>query len=233
MFAVNQALIAKAQAVLGGRREFYWVIGAACAGKSTVVREIAATTGLAVYDMDEHIFGAYMALYRPERHPASKAWFSAENPLAWALSLPLEDFDALNRAANAEYLDLLADEFAQRPAPYPMLIDGGFTHPSILTQVTAPEQIVCLATSDADRVRIWDTDPARAEMKAWILALPNPAAMWAKFLQHDQQIADTLIQESQAFQIKIFWRNEQTKRPAQSAAVADLLIDVASTILRS
>ena len=220
MFAVNQALIAKAQAVLGGRREFYWVIGAACAGKSTVVREIAATTELAVYDMDEHIFGAYMASYRPERHPASKAWFSAENPLAWALSLPLEDFDALNRAANAEYLDLLADEFAQCTAPYPMLIDGGFTHPSILTQVAAPEQIVCLATSDADRVHTWETDPqSRDEGVDSGAAEPGrhvgqvPAGRPADCRHAHPGEPGGTHQD--------LWRNEQTNGPAQSAAVAD------------
>ena len=67
-----------------------------------------------------------------------------------------------------------------------------------------PKQIVYLTTSDTNKVRIWETDPARAEMKAWILALPNSAAMWAKFLQEDQQIADTLLQESQAAHIKVF-----------------------------
>ena len=221
MFAVNQALIAKAQAVFGGRRDIFWIIGASCAGKSTVTRAIAAAKGIETCDMDERIFDVYMPLYRPERHPASTAWFTAENPLQWALSLPLADFDALNRAANAEYLDLLADEFAQHTAPHPVVIDGGFTHPSIITQVAAPDQIVCLATSDDDRVRSWETDPARAEMKTWILALPNPAAMWAKFLQQDQQIADTLIQESQAVQIKTYWRSEHTEVAALAAAVAN------------
>ena len=41
---------------------------------------------------------------------ALPAWFTAANPLHWMLSLPWAEFDALYRAANAETLDLLADD---------------------------------------------------------------------------------------------------------------------------
>ncbi len=210
MFPINQELITRARSILHERKNIYWIIGGACSGKSTVCRAIAEQRDIAIYDMDAHIFGSYMALYCEARHPANKAWFSADNPLAWALSLAEEDFDALNRAANAEYLDLMADEFAQTNGLSPLLVDGGFTHPSIMAQVVSPANIFCLETTEADRVQTWETDEARAEMKEWICALPDPEKMWQKFLALDKMIAQTIATECRENNIRTFLRGEHT-----------------------
>ncbi len=115
--------------------------------------------------MDEHIYGTYFPRYTPQRHPANTTWLSAENPLAWALELPQDAYNTFNRATTAEYLDLLAEDLAAWPPAQAVLIDGGITHPSIVAQVLAPRQMVCLTTADAERVRLWETDEARAEMR--------------------------------------------------------------------
>jgi hypothetical protein len=207
MFSLNQELVERASALLGHRRDLYWVIGGACSGKSTICRAISAQTGIALYDMDEKIFGGYT--YSPQRHPASTAWFSAANPLAWVMGLSWEEFNALNRAANAEYLDLLAHDLATQP-PKPLLVDGGITHPSVLAAVIPAVQIVCIETSDEDRTQTWESAPERAEMKQWIHALPNPEEMWRKFLSHDEQMTRIIVAESHTAGIRVFTRNEMT-----------------------
>ena len=208
-FPLNEVLIAKAHAIMAPRRDVYWIIGAACAGKSTVCRRLADKTGIAVYDMDEHFYGSYMSCYRQERHPAAKTWFSAPNPLAWALSLSWEEFNALNRAALAECLDLFADDLTT-DGERRLLVDGGITHPAVLTRVILPDNVFCIETTAADRVRAWETAKDRAEMRSWVLALPNAAAMWQKFLCFDEMIAQTIAVESHECGIRTFPRDEAT-----------------------
>ena len=164
LFPLNEDLIARARAVLAPRRDVYWIIGAACAGKSTVCRRLARESGIALYDMDEHTYGSYMNRYTQERHPACKTWFSAPNPLAWVLSLSPKEFDALNRAVQAECLDLFAADVATA-GRHPLLVDGGITHPAMLAGVISPERIFCIETTAAERVSRWETSDDRAEMK--------------------------------------------------------------------
>ena len=200
---LSQPLIDSARAVLSSRSNPRWLIGGSASGKSTIARALGARTGIAVYDMDEAVFG-------PVRHPATTAWFTAANPLAWMLSLPWAAFDALYRANNAEMLDLLADDLAGRPDA-PLLIDGGITHPSVLTQVIPAGRIVCLETDDARRRHEWATAPGRAGMKAEILALPDGAALWERFLEYDRQMTATLGRESRAYGIQILrWDESHT-----------------------
>ena len=205
---LSQPLIDSARAVLSSRSNPRWLIGGSASGKSTIARALGARTGIAVYDMDEAVFGRVRL--DPVRHPATTAWFTAANPLAWMLSLPWAAFDALYRANNAEMLDLLADDLAGRPDA-PLLIDGGITHPSVLTQVIPAGRIVCLETDDARRRHEWATAPGRAGMKAEILALPDGAALWERFLEYDRQMTATLGRESRAYGIQILrWDESHT-----------------------
>lgn len=205
MFVTDEALFRKAAQTLAGRTQLRWIIGGACSGKSTVCRAVSARTGIPVYDMDEAVFGRWR--FNPDRHPATTAWFTAENPLGWMLSLPWPDFDALYRAANAEYLDLLAEELSGQPDT-PLLIDGGITHPSVLAQVIPAERIVCVATTDDRRQREWEEAPERAEMRQWIAALPDGAAMWRRFLAYDRLMTATIGRESRDSRILVFnWDN--------------------------
>lgn len=207
MFAVNQALLNKARAILSQHPQIYWIIGGSCTGKSTVARAICRTGNATLYDMDEQAFGHYMSRYRMERHPASKTWFSAENPLAWSLSLSWETFDALYKTANSEYLDLMADDLARSEREYPLLVDGGITHPSILAQAIPPENIVCIEMPETERVRIWETSQERAEMREWIHQLPDPDRMWRKFLLFDKNITHTIGLESRENHIRRSFRD--------------------------
>jgi len=210
IFKANPEYLDKAHIVLGGRPDLYWIIGGAISGKTTVCKEISARTGIAIYDMDAHIYDRYMGRYSQARHPANKSWFSATNPLEWVLSLSWEQFDALNRAANAEYLDLLADELAGTAGQIPRLFDGGFTHPSILAQAVPAANIACLATTGADLVESWESSEDRLVMKQWIQALPDPDEKWRKFLEFDRLITETIEVECSKYGIKSFQRNNVT-----------------------
>jgi len=210
MFKANLEYLDKAHAVLAGRSGLYWIIGGAISGKTTICEEISARTGITVYDMDAYIYDRYMSRYSQDRHPANKSWFSAPNPLEWVLALSWEQFDALNRAANAEYLDLLADDLAETAGQSPMLFDGGFTHPSILAQAVPTANIACLATAGADPAESWESSEDRLVMKRWIEALPDPDEKWRKFLEFDRLITQTIEVECREYGIKSFRRDNDT-----------------------
>jgi hypothetical protein len=220
-FQPNQAFLQQAGKILADFDQIYWVLGGAASGKSTVCRAIAEQTAVSVYDMDAHIYGAYMGQYDEKRHPASLAWFTAVNPLAFILSLSPTEFDNLNRAANVEYLDLFAEEMAQTRSQTPLLVDGGLTHPSVLAQVLPTERIVCLGVATAVSQHAWNHDPARADMKQSVLNLPDGTAAWAKFLAFDQQINETMLAESKAAGIKICRRDDHTT----VVELAEIIVD--------
>ena len=194
-------LIDAARSALWSRTHLRWLIGGSGSGKSTVAQAIGARTGILVYDMDAAVFGGRFR-FDPLCHPATTAWFTAANPLHWMLSQPWAEFDALYRAANAETLDLLADDLAGRPDE-PLLIDGGITHPSVLTQVIPAARIICLERDEAQRAAEWHTSPTRTPMRDEILALPDGAALWRRFLEYDRQMTETIGRESRACGIQI------------------------------
>ncbi|MEZ6187840.1 MAG: hypothetical protein R3F62_22875 [Planctomycetota bacterium] len=220
-FQPNQELLQRAGTILADFDQIYWVLGGAASGKSTVCRAIAKQTAVSVYDMDAHIYGAYMGRYTPERHPASLAWFTAVNPLAFILSRSTTEFDNLNRAANVEYLDLFAEEMAQTRPQGPLLVDGGLTHPSVLAQVLPTERIVCLGVETAVSQHAWNHDPERAEMKQSVLNLPDGTTAWAQFLAFDQQINETMLAESKTAGIKIYRRAAPTTVTELAGSVVD------------
>ncbi|MCP4359697.1 MAG: hypothetical protein GY796_16950 [Chloroflexi bacterium] len=210
MFVVNQALIQKAQKILSASPNIYWVLGGSATGKSTICQTISQMTQATVYDMDAFIYGHYQPHYSPERHPASVAWFGAESPLAWVMALSWEEFDALNQATNAEFLDLLADDLSPTNLTSPLLIDGGFTHPSIIAQAAHLPNIVCLDAPRQMVIQEWETQTERLAMKSWIHDLLNGEAMWSKFLEHDRRMNETMVRESDALGVRVFRRDEDT-----------------------
>ncbi|MFZ2487696.1 MAG: hypothetical protein WAZ19_06195 [Anaerolineae bacterium] len=222
-FPLNEALLVKARAVLLSRRGVRWIVGGSTAGKSTLCQWLAAQYDLPVYDMDAHIFGTYHARLDPLRHPASIAWFRAEDPLGWALSLSLDEWYHLNRAAHAEYLDLLADDLQDTDPVMPLLIDGGVTNPSLLARVLPVEQIACLTIPPELSTYQWENDPLRVEMKQAILAITHLPDAWTKFLAMDQQIHRIINNESQQAGIARFARGDYATPQALAAAVARAL----------
>jgi len=196
MFEVDRALIREAALRLASARGLRWVIGGACSGKSTVCQIISRRTGVPVYDMDEHVYGRYMGRYSASRHPASTAWFKRGDGLRWVLSLPWEAFDDLNRATNAEFLDLVAEDVAERYGDRPLLVDGGITHPSVLAAAVDPSRIACLAVDDAESRRIWQEDEARAGMRGAVERLPGVGDGWATFLTFNERMNATIEREA-------------------------------------
>ncbi|MFO8148866.1 MAG: hypothetical protein R6T93_01085 [Trueperaceae bacterium] len=215
MFEVDRALVREAALSLASARGLRWVIGGACSGKSSVCRTISRWTGVPVFDMDEHIYGRYMSRYSPSRHPASSAWFKRRDGLAWVLSLPWEAFDDLNRATNAEFLDLVARDVSERYGDRPVLVDGGITHPSVLAAVVDPARIACLAVDDAESRRIWEEDEARSGMRRAVEGLPGGAERWATFLTFDERMSATIEREAREQGIVVLART-------RSASVEEL-----------
>lgn len=217
MFVTNETLIESARAILWERRHLLWLIGGSGTGKTTLSRAAAALAGTGLYDMDEAFFGRYTI--DPQRHPATTAWFSAEDPLGWILARPWPEFEAIYRAANAETLDLLAADLAGQPDA-PLIIDGGITHPSVLAGAVPAERVICLEREETARAREWATAASRAEMKAAVLALPDGPRMWLRFLEYDRRLAATIDRESRACGIRLLAGDETTGMDQLAVVVA-------------
>lgn len=219
MFDVDRALLREAASRFASAHGLRWVIGGACSGKTALCRTISHWTGVPVYDMDEHVYGRFMGRYDARRHPASSAWLGRGDGLAWALSLPWEAFDHLNRATNVEFRDLVARDVADRFGERPVLVDGGITHPSVLAVAVDPTRIACLSVATAATRRIWETDEARAAMRTAIERLPGRADRWTTFLAFDERMRATIEREAREEGVAMFARAPGVSVEQLSSAV--------------
>jgi hypothetical protein len=221
-FRVDQELLAQARARLSGRASLFWVLGGAGAGKSTVCAYLSAKYDIPVYRMDDYIYGEYHGKFLPARHPANYAWSTAPDPLAWLLNLAWEEFDAFNRAALPEYLDLFAEELVCAQDA-PLLVDGGLCNPVLLVQAVPASQVVCLAMPTLTSEAIWESSQARRAMKEMIYQRPDGERLWQTFLGFDREITNTLLRESKMCGIHVCARRA-------TEPVADFAERVAQTL---
>lgn len=222
-FEVDRALLREAAQRLESVRGLRWVIGGACSGKSAVCQTISRWSDTPVYDMDEHVYGGFLSRYSASRHPASTAWFKRGDGLAWVLSLPWAAFDDLNRATNAEFLDLVAQDLSERFGDQPVLVDGGITHPSVLAAAVDPARIACLSVADAESRRIWAEDEDRSEMRRAVERLPDGAERWATFLTFNERMSATIDREARERGIAVYARTPGVSVEELSRAVAQVL----------
>ena len=206
-FTVDTDLLAAARRVLAARERLYWIVGGAGSGKTTICQNLSARFNLPVYDMDAHIYGVYHSRFTPERHPVNTAWAGAENGLAWLLAMSWDEFDSFNRAALAEYVDLLAEDLAAQPRDASLLVDGGICNPALLAQVIPPRQIAGLAVPGLSSIAIWEGGAERAAMQEMVVQLPAGEDAWRTFLAFDARITATIAAECHAAGIPICTRS--------------------------
>lgn len=207
-FNINYNLLQQSQPVLSNRKNLFWIIGGAGSGKTTICQSLSAKHDMTLYDMDAHIYGIYHERFTPERHPVNTAWATAENGLAWLLTMSWAEFNNFNQAALPEYLDLLAEDIAVIDPNCSILIDGGISNPALLAQAFPAKQIVCLANPELSSQEIWEASPERLAMKEFIHQLPNLEQAWQTFLNFDANITQTMLKESQQQGITICSRSE-------------------------
>ena len=222
-FRLDECLVRETRERLTACRDLRWVVGGSCSGKSAVTRTIASQHGIPVFDMDAHMYGSYLDRYDPARHPACTAWLKRGDGLRWALSLRWEVFDSLNRAVDAEILDLFARDLAERPAGDAMLVDGGISHPGVLAAVLDPARVVCLAVDHAESRRIWDTDVERADMRTAVHALAPDGSAWDTFLRFNDSMSDTMRREAHEHGIAVVTRSSERSIDELAGAVAERL----------
>lgn len=190
-FFVDKNLLKAVAERLIGKDHIYWLLGASCTGKTQVCRHLASK-GVAICDMDARIFGFYLEKYAATRHPASCAWLKRADAMQWALSLSWEEFNNLNEATNIEILDIFSEEVQASTETRPLVVDGGLSHPYLLTQVLPLANILCLQRDDDSRAGSWERDANKLQMKNMVQALPDGHKLWNKFLSFDRMIAKTL-----------------------------------------
>jgi hypothetical protein len=156
--------------------------------------------------MDDYVYGEYHGRFLPARHPANFAWSTAPDPLAWLLNLSWEEFDAFNRAALPEYLDLFAEDLDGAQDP-PLLVDGGLCNPALLVQAVPASQVVCLAIPTLTSEAVWARDPERRAMKEMIYQFPDGERLWQTFLGFDREITSALLSESKMCGIHVCTRS--------------------------
>ena len=213
---VNEDLLAQARGVLSNQCRLYWIVGGAGSGKTTICRALADRFGIPVYDMDAHIYGSYHGRFTPDHHPVNHAWSTAQNGLAWLLQMSWDEFNAFQRAALPEYLDLFTEDLKAQSSETSLLVDGGVWHPTLLAQAIPAQQIVCLATSQPSGKQLWEEDAERRAMKELVYQLPDPDEAWRTFLEFDRRITETILKECRSNNIAIYvW--DESKSVAESA----------------
>ncbi len=182
-----------------------WLLGAAGAGKSTTAGILAGRYGLQLIDLDTRIYGEWHHRFSPTRHPANHEWTSAPSSLEWLLSMEWSGYDQFQRAALVEYLDLLAEDMGPKPGG-PVLIDGGVYHPALLAEALPSDRIVCLARPQLSAREVWESTEERRAMRDFMSSLPDPGAAWARFLDFDERIEQTVAQEAAAVGLALIER---------------------------
>jgi hypothetical protein len=196
VFQIDAQLLEGSGRALASDSRVRWLVGGAGSGKSTVCRELHATHGVTVLDMDARIYGTYHAMFSPSRHPVSCRWRSAGDGLAWLLDMTWDDFDAFNRASVPEYLDLLTREIQAFDDPRPIVVDGGTYHAALLAAVLEPSRIVCMRREGSDASALWAGPGARSDMRDAVMGLDATGEKWKRFLEFDEGITTTVASES-------------------------------------
>lgn len=222
-FMVNDTLLTEACSALSKRTQLYWIVGGAGSGKTTVSQALSTKFEIPIYDMDEHIYGAYHHRFTYERHPMNKAWSTSENSLAWLLEMTWEEFNHFNQAALPEYVDLLVEDIQGMEPNGSLIIDGGISNPTLVAQVLPRNQIVCLAMPEQTSADVWEANEERRAMKALIYALPEREKAWLKFLEFDRWITQTILEESRGNDLAVCSRKKQESVDEFSARVAQVL----------
>lgn len=207
-FTKTTDLLKNARTVFQRYPQVYWIVGGAGSGKTTICQALSSQYSLPIYDMDAHIYGEYHGRFSPSRHPVNSQWAAAPNGLAWLLAMSWAEFDAFNKAAVPEYLDLLAEDLEKLPPEAGLLIDGGIVNTAVVAQAFPASQMVCLSRPGMSSRDVWQETPARLEMKAMFDYLPEPENMWQKFLEFDEKINQTILHESQTANLPICIRSE-------------------------
>jgi len=222
-FAINYNLLTQARSVLAKRKNLYWLVGGAGAGKTTVCQTLSKKFDLQIYDMDAHIYGTYHTRFTAARHPVNTLWSSAENGLAWLLDMSWDQFNQFNQAALPEYIDLLAEDIAGINPATPVLIDGGICNPALVTQVIPGSQMVGLALAEQPGANLWEVNEERNTMRASIDQLPEPEQKWQKFLEFDRRITQTILEECTASGIVVCSRTPHASVAEFTAKVGQVL----------
>jgi hypothetical protein len=223
LFPVDENLLAHARAALWQREGLSWIVGGAGSGKTTVCAVLSARFRLPVYDMDARIYGSFHARFSAERHPVNTAWATSPNGLAWLLGMTWAEFDAFNRGALPEYLDLLREDVVAMAPGAGLLIDGGICNPSLLARVVPARRIVCLAGPGRTSEEIWTETDERAAMKDELGRLADPDEAWRTFLEFDGLITGTILRECEASDITICTRHEGESAEALATRIAETL----------
>lgn len=205
-FAMNGDLVTAARQLLQPWKKLYWILGGAGSGKTTVTRILHEKTGLPLYDMDERIYGSFHGRFSADRHPVNFEWSHTENGFAWLLNRTWDSFLSFNRAATAEYIDLLAEDLAARDPEKGLLIDGGIFTPTVAARVIPRKHLICIAAPWQTSPDIWEGSPDRLAMKSAFESFPDPDSAWLRFLDFDRRITETLLTECRAAGIRIITR---------------------------
>ena len=219
-FPVDEGLLATAADRLRAHPGLRFVLGGAGTGKSSVCLRLRESIQVGVIDMDTRIYGTWGNRWDRTRHPASHAWMTAADPLAWQLALAPEAFLGFHAAATAEALDLLADELGALDDTVPTLVDGGFGSLAVVVRTVSPASIVCLSLPEGGSQAVWTADPGRRgflEAVAAVATVPHPVA---RFLAFDVALTERMVADARAAGVAVIERAPGTPLDVTAGLVA-------------
>jgi hypothetical protein len=173
--------------------------------------------------MDARIYGSWGDRWDPDRHPATRAWLSAADPLAWQLALEPEAFLRFHAAAAVEALDLLADDLVAGRGTVPVVVDAGFGSLGVVARAAAPASIVCLVLAGATSEAVWTADADRRaflEVVAGVERVPDPVA---RLLVLDAALSARMLADARGAGVAVVERAAGTPPDATAREVAGRL----------
>lgn len=170
--------------------QVYWLGGAACAGKTTTAKVLAARLGIEVYHADDR-FDDHRRRADPDEHPAFCALMNLD-AAALAAPPPAEQARRL-LAFYADELSMIVEDLLARDPRVPVLVDGV----GVLPERVAP----WLGTPP--RGALWLDVPAtvrrrryrgrRALLEPWLRSCADPDAVLERWIERDQHVAEAVL----------------------------------------
>jgi len=225
MFTVDDGLLDEAGALLRTLTGLRFVVGSSGTGKTTICTALATARGVEVLYLDARIYGSWHARFDAARHPASRAWLDARDPLAWQLALGTADFRAFHEAATAEALDLLADELgaAVGDQAATVLLDGGFGSVAVLARAVPADRIACLSLPPELRGTVWTGSSDRRGFLEVVAGVSGVEDAVGRFLAMDAALSERMAEDAAATGIRLFERSPDEPVAVTASAVGQHL----------
>lgn len=160
----------------------FWLGGSACAGKTTIGKQLTAELGLTLYSCDDW-FEEHRRRADPVRHPAFYRLMNAPMEELWAQPAEIQATELL--AFYEDEIGMVFEDLAAIEGP--VLAEGVGLLPERIAEVPDPRRALWMIATPSFRRQVY---PARGPFVQELLRdLPDPAEAFSRWMERDDRIA--------------------------------------------